>query len=706
MAGAAGFVHALGTGIEREAGVLRGGCWTPGRCGRRALAGRKAERKLVVVVHAAYSSRPRGGGQGGNQQNSRPKFKAQGQKGTGKGARAGKNAKDEGANGHLDEFGNMKPGQLLRFQPSRSGKESHNVVVLGKLNPRKDVKLCFGCGAYIGDLSGGKSIEATTTDSTRPYRYHQLDDLELCPRCQGLEDASFDEAREAVGNVDVRIFENQLRTLKWKKVLIVVVVDATDPVGSFIPWQKMSTIVGTNPIFIALTKCDLLPKVTRTMLDDWQQLAMRQYGDNVLKVFPISGLTGSGVFRLARSVYKFTEAAERQIYVIGAANIGKSTLSRALADCFFRHIEFTDPRGWGRKKAFGRLMPTVSSLPGTTLMSIRLPCLDSPNHAVWDTPGLIPQPVPWLRNRLSLQHPLPMEPEKFKLIEGTCLVIGYPNHQVVRIEIERSSPDVPVWDFRLALWQAPVEIDLPVRVMKTADARAEGGEGSVGSGSETVQQSDTEDAEDAEDVVRARTRLGDDERDRLRTITISPNTSFKPQDLLLGGLGWIAMNGKSAAEVTIYIRATERIEAVLRNAVYDPYRSMKSIRTMDPFEGFYKKGDPLEYDFSRQGAIEFERQREDVIFNIDAVKKLEAKTAPRRRIPETINGVEVVVEGYSIVSGENEDDEDELDIDFESSAEAKKRAQYKPKKVKDLWEGWVEGGIRNRSGAVKGIILS
>jgi len=583
-----------------------------------------------------------------------------------------------------DEDGNINPAHILKFRKPSTSRENHNVVIMGRLDPRKNVKLCFGCGAYIGELEGS-NLQVETTDSERPFRMTQLDDMELCPRCQGLEDASFDEAREAIGNVDMRIFENQLRTLKWKRVLIVIVVDATDPRGSFVPWFKMSTIVGANPIFLAVTKCDLLPKVTKVMEEEWKALALKLYGVNVLKVFPLSGLTGAGVHRMAKHIHKHVIDGEKNVYVIGQANIGKSTLSRALADCFFRHIDFTDPRGWGRRKAFSRLMPTVSSLPGTTLMSIRLPCFDDPNHAVWDTPGLIPRPVPWIQNRLRLSLPAAIRPAKYKLIENTCLVIGNPGYQVVRIEVTRASPSVPVEDFRLAIWQAIPKLDVPVRAM-------------------TIEEANNDlDPSSNEELYQ----LG--YTDKWKELLITPGTSFKAQDLILGGLGWIAMNSASSTQVVIYIRKEARIEAELRECIYDPFRTLSELRKMDPFEGYYKQGDASEYDFSRRAAIEAEKLRDDTYFNSYLIRQKERERTAflEQQEQDEEESKEDQQEGSEEFRGRSKTASkaarDGSDSDEEGGIG--KAAEAKKKKKKDLWEGWVEGGIRNRSGKVTTQIL-
>lgn len=70
--------------------------------------------------------------------------------------------------------------------------------------------------------------------------------------------------------MDKAVLENQLASLKFKRVLIVLVLDATDLAGSLVPWEKLRVVVGTNPVLVAVTKCDLLPAVTQPMVDVWR----------------------------------------------------------------------------------------------------------------------------------------------------------------------------------------------------------------------------------------------------------------------------------------------------------------------------------------------------------------------------------------------------------------------------------------------------
>jgi len=74
--------------------------------------------------------------------------------------------------------------------------------------------------------------------------------------------------------------------------------------------SKLKLIVGTNPVFVAVTKCDLLPLVNTALVQSWQELVEAHYGVNVVKVFPLSGLTKGGVFRMTKHLYRHAAEGE------------------------------------------------------------------------------------------------------------------------------------------------------------------------------------------------------------------------------------------------------------------------------------------------------------------------------------------------------------------------------------------------------------
>ena len=142
--------------------------------------------------------------------------------------------------------------------------------------------------------------------------------------------------------------------------------------------------------------------------------------------------------RLAEDLWGHLDG--RDVYVVGAANIGKSTLTDALIDQFLKKNE---KREWANREAsrdrYGnvripqnvskdkrleekrfaairQLRVTKSSLPGTTLQNIRVPCFPDHTQALWDTPGLLMDtssahfPVRNL-DRLKALRPTRIEPQ-------------------------------------------------------------------------------------------------------------------------------------------------------------------------------------------------------------------------------------------------------------------------------------------------------
>jgi 50S ribosome-binding GTPase len=82
----------------------------------------------------------------------------------------------------------------------------------------------------------------------------------------------------------------------------------------------------------------------------------------------------------------------RDPYIVGSANIGKSTLTDILISGFLNRGErleqFRDRLAVMRVTKLREARVTKSSLPGTTLQNIRVPCFMDHEQALWDTPGM------------------------------------------------------------------------------------------------------------------------------------------------------------------------------------------------------------------------------------------------------------------------------------------------------------------------------
>ena len=110
-------------------------------------------------------------------------------------------------------------------------------------------------------------------------------------------------------------------------------------------------------------------------------------GIRFLKDFYVSAVTGAGIVHLADEV--LANLRGKDVFVVGTANVGKTTLVQKLASTIAGAVYMKGKSGQRQRDVAANLDVTASHLPGTTLQAIRIPCFSSPGHALWDTPGII-----------------------------------------------------------------------------------------------------------------------------------------------------------------------------------------------------------------------------------------------------------------------------------------------------------------------------
>ena len=194
---------------------------------------------------------------------------------------------------------------------------------------------CYGCGVALQtdfpDVSG--YVPADEYETKRQHR--QLNGMMLCSRCSDLSHgrmvnavAGQGGAKLSAGLITPSELREQLTRIRDEKVLVVKVVDVTDFHGSFL--NRVRDVVGANPILLVLTKVDLLPRGTD--LD-----ALREWAANEVTVKRRLTLAGVVCVSSRRGVgmreavgAMFAERKGRDVYVLGSANVGKSTLFNAL----------------------------------------------------------------------------------------------------------------------------------------------------------------------------------------------------------------------------------------------------------------------------------------------------------------------------------------------------------------------------------------
>lgn len=188
----------------------------------------------------------------------------------------------------------------------------------------------------------------------------------LCQRCYRLihygqfspSSVTEDEYRTSV-----------MRTLA-RPSLVLYVVDLFDFRGSLV--RGISGSLRDHEIWLIGNKVDLLPReLNRDRLSAWLMREARRQELEVREVFLVSAKTGEGLAQLWEAVK--LRARDRQAVAIGMANVGKSSVQNKLLE----HA------GQLEGQAF-----TVSPYPGTTLGGFTLK-LGGSGVTLADTPGLL-----------------------------------------------------------------------------------------------------------------------------------------------------------------------------------------------------------------------------------------------------------------------------------------------------------------------------
>ena len=244
---------------------------------------------------------------------------------------------------------------------------------------------CYGCGAEL------QMDTSTAPGFLVPARFelkaaHKQLRQTLCDRCRSMSAGEMLPAvvegrlrtADGAGLVTPDELRAQLLHLRERKALVVLLVDVVDVSGSFLP--RVRDLIAGNPILLVGTKADLLPRGTDAeRVLRWMAgvLAARL---NVIGVHLLSAKSGEGVGEAVREV--MNERKGRDVYVLGAANVGKSMFIGSLLE-----------------QLHGAKMPRLpisSATPGTTLRTIPIDAF-SGGSKLYDTPGV------HLSHRLSAQ---------------------------------------------------------------------------------------------------------------------------------------------------------------------------------------------------------------------------------------------------------------------------------------------------------------
>lgn len=218
---------------------------------------------------------------------------------------------------------------------------------------------CFGCGSLLQTVDDKRSgyIKADLL----------LDDASnlLCQRCFRLKHYRDIENVELSHDDFVKIL-NRIAPLD---ALVIIVVDLFDISGSIIP--NIRNFIGEKEIILVGNKRDILPKsIKDEKIKQWMRKFVKDYGYIITDIALVSAEKGHGIDELLIMMEKYRK--NRNVYIIGCTNVGKSTLVNAIIK---RHSDINED------------IITVSQFPGTTLGLIEIP-LNETNYLI-DTPGII-----------------------------------------------------------------------------------------------------------------------------------------------------------------------------------------------------------------------------------------------------------------------------------------------------------------------------
>jgi ribosome biogenesis GTPase YqeH len=225
------------------------------------------------------------------------------------------------------------------------------------MNPTMETEArCSGCGIRI-------QTEKKQALGYVPQAAAERTPL-VCQRCFRMK--HYNEASSVTP--DQGEFLRLLNGVGETDSLVVHITDIFDFEGSLI--SGLQRFVGDNPVLLVVNKIDLLPPgVNPNRILNWVQRRAKEEGLKTAEVLLVSAKRGTGFERLAETLE--AHRAGRSIYIVGATNVGKSSLvNRLIADYSDLDAEVT-----------------VSSYPGTTLDLIHIPLDDDAD--IIDTPGIV-----------------------------------------------------------------------------------------------------------------------------------------------------------------------------------------------------------------------------------------------------------------------------------------------------------------------------
>ena len=242
---------------------------------------------------------------------------------------------------------------------------------------------CYGCGVRLQLIDPAAPGYVDAAKHAEKAERRQLG-LLLCSRCGALANGKLVNAVAGQGSaaataprlVAPEALRAHLPALRQRKVLVVLLVDALDFSGSFLP--RLRDAIGSNPVLLLVTKADLLPRgLDEAALAEWIEAEVGFRRLSLVGLHLVSSKRGDGLRAAVRDMAVLRTG--RDVVVVGAANVGKSTFIRAALAAM---------RAQGDLAAPDKRLPLASPMPGTTLGVIPLRAFRG-EGTLYDTPGVV-----------------------------------------------------------------------------------------------------------------------------------------------------------------------------------------------------------------------------------------------------------------------------------------------------------------------------
>ena len=256
---------------------------------------------------------------------------------------------------------------------------------------------CIGCGSII------QSENPKQPGFVPASKLNDNDEDIVCRRCFRLKNYNEVTPLEITKEDFYRVVSEIGRT----NALVVKIIDIFDIEGSLIP--QIAKLTNHNDLIIIANKTDLLPKSVKEakLLHHLKKIV----ADNnliPLDIYLMSALKYKNIDKIVDRILKY--AGNRDIYIVGATNVGKSTFINTLLKAYSNS---------------GKDIITVSSKAGTTLDLIEIPIGD---NKIIDSPGIINEnQLTHYLSQKALKIVTPkkeVKPKGYQLSPGQTLFIG------------------------------------------------------------------------------------------------------------------------------------------------------------------------------------------------------------------------------------------------------------------------------------------